>query len=64
MGVVHLRERSSAIGDGWHQLKGEQGDLLGRPGRVRVLTKLEGESIRDLEIVGEAVPMLVGRIFP
>jgi PhzF family phenazine biosynthesis protein len=63
MGVVHLRERLGEIEDGWHRLVGEQGDLLSRPGRVHVPVLLEGGSVKDLEIAGEAVPMLEGRMF-
>ncbi|UCF18559.1 MAG: PhzF family phenazine biosynthesis protein [Gemmatimonadota bacterium] len=62
MGAVHLRGRLSGLEDGWREFKGEQGDLLGRPGRVTVRVLVEEQAVQDLEIAGSAQPMLEGRI--
>lgn len=62
MGVVHLLDRDTIPPDGWTELKGEQGDLLGRPGRVGVRVLQEAGKVTDLEIVGGAVAMLEGKI--
>jgi len=62
MGVVCLRSRGGAAQNGWSELRGEQGDCLGRPGRVRVRVLQEDGTISDVEIAGGAVPMLEGRI--
>ena len=62
MGVVHLLDRGTEPSDGWTELKGEQGDLLGRPGRVGVRVLQEAGRLTDLEIVGSAFAMLEGRI--
>ncbi len=62
MGVVHLREDLGGLEKGWHELRGEQGDSLGRPGRVNVRVFIQGEAVEDLEIAGSALPMLEGRI--
>jgi len=62
MGVVCLGSRSEAVQNGWSELKGEQGDCLGRPGRVRVRVLQEDGAVSDVEIAGGAVPMLEGRI--
>lgn len=62
MGVVHLLDRGTEPPDGWIELKGEQGDLLGCPGRVGVRVLQEAGKVTDLEIVGGAVAMLEGRI--
>ncbi len=62
-GVLHIRGRSGGeIADGWIELKGEQGDHLGRPGRVIVRVLREAGTVADLEIAGGAVAMLEGRI--
>lgn len=62
MGVIHLGFEQAAAGDGWTELKGEQGDLLDRPGRVAVRVYQENGVVSDLEIAGGAVPMLEGVI--
>ncbi len=62
MGVAHLRAADAAPEDGWVEFRGEQGDTLGRPGRVRVRVLREAAQVRDLEILGGAVRMLEGRI--
>jgi PhzF family phenazine biosynthesis protein len=62
MGVVHLGTIGSHPGEGWMEMKGEQGDLLGRPGRVLVRVRQDAGVVSDLEIVGGAVSMLEGRI--
>lgn len=61
MGVLHLLERQMSA-EGWTELKGEQGDLLGRPGRVGVRVLQENGGVTDVEIVGGAIAMLEGRI--
>jgi PhzF family phenazine biosynthesis protein len=62
MGVLHLRLTDVLAEDGWTELKGEQGDILGRPGRVIVRVHAEKGAVDDLEIAGGAVAMLEGRI--
>ena len=62
MGVVNLLDRQSEPVEGWTELKGEQGDLLGRPGRVGVRVLREAGKVTDVEIVGGAIAMLEGRI--
>lgn len=62
MGVVHLGLAGAAKDQGWTELKGEQGDLLGRPGRVAVRVYQENGVVSDLEIAGGAVRMLEGVI--
>jgi PhzF family phenazine biosynthesis protein len=62
MGVVHLALREDEPRDGWTALKGEQGDHLGRPGRVRVNVHRRAGVVDDLEIAGGAVAMLEGTI--
>ena len=62
MGVVYLSLGPSPATDGWSEFRGEQGDCMGRPGRVLVRVLQEAGAISDLEIAGGAVPMLEGRI--
>lgn len=62
MGVVHLRNEKVEHAPGWNELRGEQGDHLGRPGRVIVRVHCDEGRITDLEIVGSAVAMLEGEI--
>ncbi|NIN71571.1 MAG: PhzF family phenazine biosynthesis isomerase [Gemmatimonadetes bacterium] len=62
MGPLHLRLAGAPPEDGWTELKGEQGDGLGRPGRVVVRVHAEKGTVNDLEIAGGAVAMLEGRI--
>ncbi len=62
MGVVHLLDRQSYPTEGWIELRGEQGDLLGRAGRVGVRVLQEAGKVTDAEIVGGAIAMLEGRI--
>jgi PhzF family phenazine biosynthesis protein len=62
MGVVHLLDRQDEPVEGWTELKGEQGDLLGHPGRVGVRVYQAAGQVTDLEIVGGAVAMLEGQI--
>lgn len=61
MGVLH----QIVTGDereGRSEYKGEQGDILGRPGRVRVEVARSGGEVDDLRIAGSAVPMVEGKI--
>jgi PhzF family phenazine biosynthesis protein len=62
MGVIYLGITGSQTDQGWSEFKGEQGDLLGRPGRVRVRVCQQDGAVSDLEIAGGAVAMLEGRI--
>ena len=62
MGVVYLLQVMSTEVDGWYELKGEQGDTLGRPGRVRVRVQRKKGLFSDVEIAGTAVRMLEGKI--
>ena len=62
MGVVRLLDQENEPVEGWTELRGEQGDLLGRPGRVGVRVLQEASKVTDVEIVGGAVAMLEGRI--
>ena len=62
MGLVHLKRFPTQVRDGWCELRGEQGDLLGRPGRVSVRVEMTQGIASDLEIAGSAVRMLEGRI--
>ncbi|UCC83452.1 MAG: PhzF family phenazine biosynthesis protein [Gemmatimonadota bacterium] len=62
MGPLHLRLKRALAQDGWTELRGEQGDTLGRPGRVIVRVHAEKGIVDDLEIAGGAVGMLEGRI--
>jgi PhzF family phenazine biosynthesis protein len=62
MGPLHLRLTDALPEDGWTELKGEQGDILGRPGRVVVRVCCENGEVTDLEIAGGAVAMLEGRM--
>jgi PhzF family phenazine biosynthesis protein len=63
MGVVHLGLTDGGDENGWTELMGEQGDLLGRPGRVKVRVLREAGVVTDVEIAGGAIPMLEGRVF-
>lgn len=62
MGVVYLHQVMSTEADGWYEFTGEQGDLLGRPGRVQVRVRRQKGAFSDVEIAGGAVPMLEGRV--
>ncbi|UCC49437.1 MAG: PhzF family phenazine biosynthesis protein, partial [Gemmatimonadota bacterium] len=62
MGVIYLGLTGGETDQGWSEFKGEQGDLLGRPGRVRVRVYQQRGAVSDLEIAGGAVAMLEGRI--
>ncbi len=62
MGLVHLKRFPTQVHDGWCEFRGEQGDLLGRPGRVSVRVEMNQGIPSDLEIAGNAVRMLEGRI--
>lgn len=62
MGAIHLVHREPKDEDGWFEFRGEQGDHLGRAGRVHVGVRREGGDIVDLEIAGTAESMLEGRI--
>ena len=62
MGVVHLKLGGIPAREGWSEFKGEQGDVLGRPGRAKVRVLTENGAVTDVVIVGSAVPMLEGRI--
>lgn len=59
---VLLIEAAAAPGEGWSEFKGEQGDHLGRPGRVLVRVRQTAGRASDLEIAGRAVSMLEGTI--
>lgn len=62
MGVIHHRLQEEEAADGWSEFQGEQGDLLDRPGRVRVRLLHEAGTLEDLEICGGARRMLEGRM--
>jgi len=62
MGVVYLSLAHDDGDEGWTELKGEQGDLLGRPGRVIVRVHQKDGVVSDLEIAGGAVAMLEGTV--
>ncbi|UCC72239.1 MAG: PhzF family phenazine biosynthesis protein [Gemmatimonadota bacterium] len=62
MGPLHLRLTEAGERDGWTELKGEQGDILQRPGRVIVRVHHHAGAADDVEIAGSAVAMLEGRI--
>jgi len=62
MGVVHLKLGGAPAREGWSEFKGEQGDVLGRPGRAKIRVLIENGAVTDVEIVGSAVLMLEGRI--
>ncbi len=62
MGVIQLESEGGAKPDGWRKFRGEQGDILGRPGRVEVRVFVEDGTVKDVEIAGGAVRMLEGRI--
>lgn len=64
MAVVYLLRNagSEVVPDGWSEFRGEQGDSLDRPGRVRVRVLFEDGVLQDLEIVGSAVGMLEGTL--
>ncbi len=63
MGVIYLEQQAERNKDGWFEFKGEQGDTLGRPGRVGVRIKRQVGQISDLEITGGAVQMLEGQVW-
>lgn len=54
-GVVEAR-------DGLVSFTGEQGDGIGRPGRVRVRVRLRGDEVLQVEVGGEAVTVLEGTL--
>jgi PhzF family phenazine biosynthesis protein len=62
MGVVYLSLNQPSASEGWTELKGEQGDLMGRPGRVIVRVEEKDGAVSDLEIAGGAVAMLEGTV--
>jgi PhzF family phenazine biosynthesis protein len=57
MGVLYQRLTGEEK-DGWWEYTGEQGDILGRPGRVSVTVGREGGRLTDVRIAGGAVLML------
>lgn len=57
MGVLYQRLRGEEE-DGWSEYTGEQGDILGRPGRVSVGVRREDGRTADVRIAGGAVLML------
>lgn len=63
MGLLSYEHLSTERGgDGRFEFVGEQGDPIGRPGRVDVRLVVENDEARDLEIAGTAVRMLEGRL--
>jgi trans-2,3-dihydro-3-hydroxyanthranilate isomerase len=62
MGVIYLGRAGARAEQGWFEFRGEQGDLLGRPGRVRVRVYRQDGVVSDVEIAGGAVAMLEGKI--
>lgn len=62
MGVVYQDQIEGVAADGWSEYKGEQGDSLGRPGRVLVRVQRKNGAVGDVEIAGGAMPMLEGQI--
>lgn len=62
MGPIHLNHHEPGDDDGWFEFRGEQGDHLGRAGRVQVRVRREAGEVVELEIAGTAASMLEGRI--
>lgn len=63
MGVLyHEHLTSEPPTDGSFEYRGEQGDVMDRPGRVVVRLERHAGRIEDLEIEGTAVMMLEGRV--
>jgi PhzF family phenazine biosynthesis protein len=60
LGVYLWRQGVLAARDGVIRCVGEQGDGLGRPGRVSVRIRVEGDEVRKVEVGGEAVLVLEG----
>jgi PhzF family phenazine biosynthesis protein len=60
---VYLFERGvvEASGDTVTMI-GEQGDAIGRKGRVRIELKVQGDRVRSVEIAGNAVTVLDGEL--
>lgn len=61
MGVLYQRLTGEEK-DGWSEYTGEQGDILGRPGRVAVRVGREGGRATDVRIAGGAVLMLKAQL--
>ncbi|MCX7984443.1 MAG: PhzF family phenazine biosynthesis protein [Bacteroidetes bacterium] len=60
-----LRDNSivyRTLPDGRLEFIGEQGDELGRPGRVRVRVAAKGHTLQRLSIVGEAITVVSGTL--
>jgi PhzF family phenazine biosynthesis protein len=53
---------SFILPDGRIEFIGEQGDIIGRKGRVKIRLKLAGDGVQYLAIAGEAVTVLEGTV--
>ncbi len=62
MGVYLWRQGIVAEKDGMVQCIGEQGDAMGRPGRVLIRIRINGDQFDSVEIGGRAVLVLEGTL--
>ncbi len=53
---------SFILPDGRIEFIGEQGDIIGRKGRVKIRLKIAGDGVQHLAIAGEAVTVLEGTV--
>ena len=57
-----LRLRSALHGDGIATFRAEQGDLIGRPGRLTVEVQGAGDVVTRVRVGGRAVTLLSGTL--
>ena len=62
LGVYMVEQGLVGKSDGLIEMIGEQGDVLGRPGRVRVEVQVESGKPKSMAIVGNAVTVFQGTI--
>ncbi|HTX19721.1 MAG TPA: PhzF family phenazine biosynthesis protein [Bacteroidota bacterium] len=62
LGVYMVEQGLVGKSDGLIEMIGEQGDVLGRPGRVRVEVQVENGKPKSMAIVGNAVTVFQGTI--
>jgi PhzF family phenazine biosynthesis protein len=60
LGVYLYEQRIAEPVNGVVDVTGEQGDVIGRPGRVRIRIGVEGDHVTSVEIAGRAVTVLRG----
>jgi PhzF family phenazine biosynthesis protein len=62
LGAYLFEQRIAEPRDGVLEVIGEQGDAIGRPGRVKIRVGVEGDHVTSVEIAGRAVTVLRGNM--